>query len=125
MGISDDLPAYQNPPRASHRVGARRDLINLWHLSDLRAHTNRQAPDPIRWGFKTPKEHNKDWDRLRARIRNERKATLKRIAEWLAQPASHRPGIPKRRREDGDDDEDNNGHGTGSGTSLAQPVLVE
>lgn len=43
----------------------------------------------------------------------------------MAQPASHRPGLPKRREEDDDGDDGGSGNGGSLGADSSRPILVE
>ena len=50
---------------------------------------------------------------------------MERVKDKLAQPASHRPGLLKRRREDGDGDDGGSRDGPGLGANQSQPILIE
>ena len=98
------------------------DYVNL---SAYREYLGCNAPDGPTWPANTIREARKqESDRASAKEQAE-KERMERVKDKLAQPASHRPGLLKRPREDGDGDDGGSRDGAGLGADRSQPILIE
>ena len=94
------------------------DYVNL---SAYREQKGYAAPNGPTWPAETIREARKQ-DERRAKAEKER---LERLKDQISQPASSKPGLPKRRGEDGDDENGGSGNGGSLGTTASLPILVE
>lgn len=95
------------------------------NLSEYREHLGCQAPSGPSWPFETIREASRQGKRQAKAKEQAEKERVERLKDKMAQPASHRPGLPKMPEEDGDDDSGGSGNGGGLGAEASRPILVE